>query len=238
MLDIIFLSYNETNADQNWTILTKKFPRSQRVHGIDGVIQAHMTAAQMSRSEFFFIVDGDNKILPEFDPNILFEPHPSTVYVWRAHNPVNDLCYGYGGIKLYNRSLFAKLALSSTEKIVDLATSIAVNYKPVTQVASITCFNASPLEAWRGGFREAVKLTLNVLRNPKDQQSLHRLDVWCSQGSGRLNGDWAIRGAQQGELFARKEWAKSNTQNLSLAIINNFQFLNSLFGCQNTESRI
>lgn len=236
MLDLIFLSYAESNSELNWQKLTDRFPRAQRLHGIDGVAQAHATAARMSRTDYFFIIDGDNEILPEFEMDFHFTPNPTAVYVWRAKNPVNDLTYGYGGIKLYNKSLFEKLNASLAATTVDLATTISLNYHPIPEVASITHFNATPLEAWRGGFREAVKLTMNILKNPADHVSAQRLETWCSKGSDRLNGSWAIRGAQQGHAFAQKEWNEDPQAPSSLSIINNFQFLNSLFENQNSRA--
>lgn len=233
MVDLIFLSYSESNCELNWKHLTDRFPRAQRIHGIDGVAQAHAMAARMSRTDYFFIIDGDNEILPDFQMDFHFTPNPSAVYVWRAKNPVNDLVYGYGGIKLYNRTLLENLNPSVAATTVDLATSITLNYQPIPEIASITHFNATPLEAWRGGFREAVKLTLNVLKNPGDSVSAQRLETWCSKGSERPNGRWAIRGAQQGQAFAQKEWSAEPRALSSLAIINNFQFLNSLFENQN-----
>jgi len=39
MYDIIFISYNEPNADKNWLALKSRFPMAKRVHGIKGIHQ-------------------------------------------------------------------------------------------------------------------------------------------------------------------------------------------------------
>lgn len=235
--DIIFLSYSESNAETNWQSLIARYPRAQRVHGVHGVVAAHLIAAQLSRTDFFFIVDGDNQLQSDFKLQVTFPTDLSTVYVWRALNPVNDLCYGYGGIKLYNKSLFEKF-LTKPQQTLDLATTIAPDYKPIPIVGSTTHFNSTPLEAWRGAFRETVKLTHLTLRSPNDGISLQRLNTWCQQGHDRKNGAWAIKGALQGRSFAEKQWQKEGSQPHSLSQINNFQFLNSLFDCHDTESFI
>mgnify|MGYP001460781096 CR=1 FL=1 len=33
-MDIVFMSYDEPNADQNWEKLKTKYPRAKRVHGV------------------------------------------------------------------------------------------------------------------------------------------------------------------------------------------------------------
>ena len=37
MFDIIFMSYQEPNADENWQRLVDKFPWARRVHGVKGL---------------------------------------------------------------------------------------------------------------------------------------------------------------------------------------------------------
>ena len=40
MYDIIFISYNEPHADNNWNNLKTRFPYAKRVNGIKGIHQA------------------------------------------------------------------------------------------------------------------------------------------------------------------------------------------------------
>ena len=58
-LDVIFLSYDEPNADENWADLKSKVPWATRVHGIDGSDAAHRAAGEASNTERFILVDGD-----------------------------------------------------------------------------------------------------------------------------------------------------------------------------------
>lgn len=229
LLDIFFLSYSETNADQNWRSLAERFPRAQRVHGIKGVKNAHQVVAQKSASEFFFIVDGDNQISENFHFEFNGKPKADTLYVWRAQNAVNGLVYGFGAIKLYNRQLLQPCQ----RQLVDVATSIAPKYHIIHEVASTTHFNASPLEAWRGAFRECAKLQMNCFKNPLDRQSLERLQVWLNTGRESLNGQWCLLGAQQGAQFAKSAW-KTPEQ---MTLINDFQWLDNIFISGMTDSQ-
>ncbi len=46
MYDIVFISYQEPNAENNWEVLKEQFPMAKRVKDIDGIHQAHITAAK------------------------------------------------------------------------------------------------------------------------------------------------------------------------------------------------
>lgn len=221
MFDIFFLSYVETNAEQNWSTLITRFPQAKRLHGVCGVLRAHQLLAESSETEFYFVIDGDNSIHQNFSFEISFKPESRCLYVWRARNPINDLVYGFGGIKLYNRSLFK----NDTSVGADVATTIAPHYVPVMTEASTTLFNATPLEAWRGAFRECAKLTQNIFKNPRDAASSERLQTWLTKGAERPNGSWCLLGAQQGHEFALKNLA----QGQPLIAINDFRWLQNEF---------
>jgi len=67
MYDIVFISYQEPNADKNYSKLKERFPMTKRVHGVKGIHQAHIAAAKKSFTKMFWIVDGDAEILDDFD---------------------------------------------------------------------------------------------------------------------------------------------------------------------------
>lgn len=221
MLDIFFLSYAETNAEQNWSRLIARFPQAKRLHGVCGVHRAHQLLAECAETDFYFVIDGDNLIHNDFSFELPFDPESHCLYVWRARNPVNDLVYGFGGIKLYNKSLFK----NKTAVGPDVATTIAPRYVPVMVEASTTIFNITPLEAWRGAFRECAKLTQNILKDPKDIASSDRLKTWLTVGSHKQNGTWCLLGAQQGHEFAQQALTNGNT----FHAINDFQWLQNEF---------
>ena len=67
--DIIFISYNEPNAEANFARLQARFsaPTLKRVHGVDGIHNAHKEAAKKSMTKMFWVVDGDAEVLDTFD---------------------------------------------------------------------------------------------------------------------------------------------------------------------------
>lgn len=166
-----------------------------------GIREAHQEASRVSESEFFFVVDGDNKIRADFH----FQP-PSeslrfdTLYVWRCLNPANGLQYGYGAIKLYNKLLLERRNESSG--YLDLATSAAEHYQIVPVLASETHFFSTPLEAWQGAFRECTKLASELIRGQKSSETQNRLNRWCESCSDVPNRHWILTGARSGREFA------------------------------------
>jgi hypothetical protein len=222
--EIIFLSYRESNAEENWAELKTRFPNAKRVHGVKGIYEAHRAAAELSDTDFFFLVDGDNKICESFRFELKeIQPKQDTIYVWRCLNPVNKLCYGYGAIKLYNKFL-----LSSEEReFRDLATTVARHYHIVHEVASETHFHATPIEAWRGAFRECVKLQCQVLENSNDIHSQQRLQKWCNDYNPKVsNSSWVKLGAKMAQDFVLD--SAKGAQKAKL-LINDFDQLEQLW---------
>ena len=221
--DIIFLSYSESNADENWQELKARFPHAKRVHGVKGIANAHKAAAQASETEFFFVVDGDNKILPEFQFSTKsLSLNTDTIYVWRCRNPVNDLVYGYGAVKLYNKQL---LKHRYENRFVDLASTVTEKYHIVNEVASETHFHGTPEEAWRGAFRECAKLASQKIHRQKSDETLERLNAWCERAGYVPNSQWALLGARQGREFGEKVLNSHE----SLKKINDFGWLHQQF---------
>ena len=46
MYDIVFISYEEPNADDVYAELKERYPMAKRVHGVKGIHQAHIAAAK------------------------------------------------------------------------------------------------------------------------------------------------------------------------------------------------
>ena len=45
MFDVVFISYQEPNAEENWQALKQRVPVAKRVHGVKGIHNAHVKAA-------------------------------------------------------------------------------------------------------------------------------------------------------------------------------------------------
>lgn len=221
-LDVIFISYNEPNADENWQRVISKAPWAKRVNGIEGIINAHRCAAELATSDMFYVVDGDAYLADDWTFN--YQPKifdRDCVHVWRSRNPVNNLEYGYGGVKLLPRELTLNMDISNP----DMTTSISNKFKVMPKISNTTGFNTNEFNAWRSGFRECAKLSGKILKRQLTRESNKRLDIWCSVGQDKPYGEWAIKGAIAGRKFG-EECAEDH---VTLALINDFNWLKSIF---------
>jgi len=219
MYDIVFISYREPSADANYAALKARFPMTKRVHGIKGIHQAHIKAAKKCFTKMCWIVDADAIILNNFNFDYIVPEHQlDHVHVWRSQNPINDLVYGYGGVKLFPRNLTINMDLTKP----DMTTSISPHFIAVDEVANITAFNTDPFNTWKSAFRECAKLSSKVISRQNNEETEQRLDAWCTKGIERQYGDYAIAGANAG-----REFGISNRSDIIL--INNFEWLHEQF---------
>ena len=222
MYDIVFISYQEPNADFNYEKLKSRFPTAKRVHGVKGIHQAHIAAAKLCFTKMFWIVDGDAIIHDDFNFDYTVDDWDlDVVHVWRSQNPVNDLIYGYGGLKLFPRQMTIDMDLSKP----DMTTSISSKFKAVQQISNITLYNTDAFSAWKSGFRECAKLAAKVIDRQKDTETEERLDIWCTVGAERSYGEYAIAGAKAGRAYGYEN--ADNIENLKL--INDFNWLKEKF---------
>ena len=207
--DVIFLSYDEPNADLHYADLCNKVPWAKRVHGVKGSDAAHKAAAEMSETDWFITVDADNIVDPEFfNFNLDMTDPKIQVYGWCGRNVINGLRYGNGGLKIWKKDFVLNMktheAAESDRAQVDFCWEDGYRNFPMSFSDSI--ITGSPFQAWRAGFREGVKMTLlDGVKVPAQEiqkriwwHNLHRLKMWATVGSHEENGLYAIYGARLG----------------------------------------
>jgi hypothetical protein len=218
MYDIVFISYQEPNADDNWESLKLRFPMAKRIHGVKGIHQAHIAAAKKCFTKMFWIVDGDAVIMDDFNFDYEVPSHQQDhVHVWRSKNPVNDLVYGYGGIKLFPRRMTIHMDTSKP----DMTTSITGKFKAMPQLSNVTAFNTGPFETWKSAFRECTKLASKIIDRQKNEETENRLHIWQTVGKDRPYGEFALRGAQAGSAYGKASQGDIE----ALKKINDFEWL-------------
>jgi len=175
-MDIIFLSYDEPCAEQNWKILKENFPRAKRVHGVKGRTAAYHAAANMSETPYFFAV------FPtiDLDPNFDFSFQPDRMkdrghYIFHATNPVNGLEYGHRAVIMYHKFL----CLLTSNPYLDF--TLSQPHTVVPKLCGVSHFNQTPEISWRVAFREVLKLC----DTKPTVESKYRLKKWCELGKGQ-----------------------------------------------------
>jgi len=205
MYDILYISYQEPHAEINWKSLFNRFPnRAKRLHGITGIHRAHAIAAKIVSTDMFYVVDGDAEIMLDFHFNHSVPDHQKDhIHVFRAKNPINDLIYGYGAVKLLPTESVKQLENFQLKP--DMTSSLPnARYHVVHELSNITRFNTDPFNTWRSAFRECAKLSSKVIDGQIDRETAMRLNTWCSEGSDRPFGKWCISGALAGRAYGEK----------------------------------
>ena len=235
--DVVYLSYDEPNAEENYEDLLTKIPWAKHIHGVKGSDSAHKACANVAETERFITVDGDNIVNEEFlHQTIEYDEDAdlsNTVFSWSARNTINGLIYGNGGIKCWPRDLVLNMQThenadpSDTQSQVDFCWKL--DYQQQNTVMSTVYNNASSHQAWRAGFREGVKMSLDSgVKQTKEEllkshwKNLHRLYIWTMIGADAERGDWAILGARAG-LY------KTMCSDWDYVNVRDFEYLNNLW---------
>lgn len=209
--DIIFLSYDEPNAEKNYADLLTKVPWAKRVHGVKGSDAAHKACAALSETEYFVTVDADNIVDPKFfQVEIDLEKlqlTPNHVFSWCGKVHVNGLMYGNGGLKMWTRKFVNEMRTHENSDPNDAKGKVEFcfddRYYQFDANYSESFTNATPFQAWRAGFREGVKMSLDQGAKVSNVnqiwwQNYDRLLIWCTVGQDVDNGMWSILGAREG----------------------------------------
>ncbi len=198
--DIVFISYDEPDADHNWNILHKRFPRAQRVHGVNGMEAALEAAANQTRTPWYYAVFAKTRLHESFDfsfvPDYMQQPKH---YIFNARNTVNGLEYGHMGIIMYNS---AGIRQVNQSKEFGLDYTLSFPHESVPILSCLGSFDQTPYHTWRTAFREAGKLAyFESVKSTVD--GAYRLDTWLNQASGNY-AEWCLKGARDGVEFFKK----------------------------------
>lgn len=203
--DVVFLSYDEPLKDQHFQKLKSKIPQLERVDGIKGLDEAHRACAKIGSKSRVVIIDGDNSVF-------LYRAYVTDqllksryVLSFASQNSINGLCYGNGGIKCWPRELLKEVSShkAGTDFIYDNP------YYQEPQLLSVSEIHHAPMQAFRSGLREAIKLIhVNGKAIPRKaleqesldyylpQKALFFLRTWLQVGRDVENGVYAILGAR------------------------------------------
>jgi hypothetical protein len=215
-IPVIFLSFDEPNADENFNFLKEFHPNPnlvQRVHGVKGFDAAHKAAAALAKTERFFTVDADCKVDAEIWKKSIeiTADIKSATLSWSSRNVVNGLVYGNGGVKLWYAEHVNNMKSHEAARKGDDTHNVdfcwdADQYKQMNNTYGVVHNNSSPKQAFRAGFREGVKMGLDQGKKVPVADFKHKMYpanfarwlIWMTIGRDVENGDWIIYGARLG----------------------------------------
>jgi len=241
MLDVFFLSYNEPYADENYARLKELVPNARRVNGVKGFAAAHQECARRSFTDNFYVVDSDAIIVDNFNFNftpskyldLWGQPESNSIYIWYSINPINDLIYGHGGVKILPKQPL----LCDDKDVIDFTTGFGLTTKVIDKVSNITAFNYDEFNTFRSAFRECAKLATNITNkeivdilhqdeiSKLKKEAEHRLNIWTTVGKNKKFGKYCIAGAIQGKKYG--ENCKEDKS--SLQLINDYEWMRNEF---------
>jgi hypothetical protein len=218
-IPVVFLSFDEPNADAHHEQLYNNHPRKdlvKRVHGVVGFDAAHKAAADAAGTDRFFTVDADclvDKTLWTKALEITPELQKAT-FSWSSRNAVNGLVYGNGGIKLWYAPYVKNMQTHEAASDADERDNVDFcwdfdNYKQMNNTYGTVYNNASPFQAFRAGFREGIKMCLDrgtkiAIKDFKTKfypANYSRILTWMTVGRDVENGIWAMYGARMAAVL-------------------------------------
>ena len=138
--------------------------------------------------------------------------------------------YGNGSLKMWTKEFVKNMKTHENTDGAD-ETSIEFcyfdNYYQLNENYSTSIITSTPQQAWRAGFREGVKMSLDRGKPVEDINTLwwqnkHRLYIWQMVGCDVPNGIWAVYGARLGTYMNMlTEWDHTQTRD--------FTYLNNLW---------
>ena len=219
--DVIFISYDEPDADQNWEILKNKCSRAQRVHGVAGMELALEAAADISTTPWYYAVFAKTRLHDAFDfsfvPDYMQQPKN---YIFNCLNRVNGLEYGHMGIVMYNCQGIKAL---NQQGNFGLDYTLSFSHESVPVLSCHGDFDQTPYHTWRTAFRECAKLAY-FESETATVDGAYRLSTWLEKAQGPY-AEWCLRGAADGVEF----FNTSNQQIQTLKQSFKWEWLRSYF---------
>ena len=225
-MDVIFISYKEPNAEENYKDLLSKFPYAKRVHGITGIYEAYYEASKLNSSDCFITVDGDTVVwdnLKDIEFNFTSD---NQLIRYPTRNNVLGIVNASGSIKCMSKNIFNYITKDNFDKNVEWYRCDNIELIDNNNICvGESIINSSPYQAFCAGFREAFK-TYSLFGNSKKFKMRYTLS-WCKEYEVK-NGKSSAFGARLGFLHAIDD-------TISLVDVNNFEFLEELFTNCNIE---
>jgi hypothetical protein len=155
--DIIFRHNNEPHHEENYEVLLKTIKNKPNkikiIAGVNGRNNSFQAAADISNTEYFYIVSAKTKTNLNFNfdfiPDTLKSPRH---YIFDCYNPIIDYTYGHQSTVLYNKKLVKQT------KGNELDFTLSQQHDHINILSGETTFYKDPQVAYRTTFREVVKL--------------------------------------------------------------------------------
>jgi hypothetical protein len=210
MFDVFFICYGESNQEENWQRLLEFHSNAQKISGVTGISEAHMMCNELSTTERFWTVDGDNWLLQKLE---IFNDHPQDLIFFNAKDPIDGNVSSIGSVKLWRKNSFINKDMSKG----DFCKNATSTFMLVPKTLSIHKYDNTPREAWQHTFRHMVKCFSGII----PEECLF-LNIKISEGHKNLN-----KYSYRGYLDAKKYVIECKGDFEKINLINDYNWLRS-----------
>jgi hypothetical protein len=182
--DIFFISYHESNAEENWERVLSLHPSAIRISNIQGINNAHNKCNELSKTKKFWTIDGDNWLLHKLPMDHIILSQDSDLIYFNSIDPIDGHVGSVGGIKLWTKDKIINNNMSKGD-FCKYATKSSI---VIQRTLSEHRYNATPFESWCHSFRHMVKCFSGIITKDRLQQNIdiiekHKsLDKWSYRG--------------------------------------------------------
>jgi hypothetical protein len=221
MYNVFFISFKETNCEDNWRRVKTLHPDAIRLHGILGIDRAHLLCDELSTSNHFWTVDGDNFLTRPLEYTDTIE---TDLLMFKAIDPIHKNLTLLGGVKLWKKGSIINRNMSKG----DFSLNATKNKKVIEDCFSETLYNVSKFDTWKTSFRHCVKLLSVIFRN---RPNAANIDIYLNQWKTSIHSDsnfseWAYQGYVDAENYVKIYDTDLN----QLYKINDYVWLEEYFG--------
>jgi len=218
MYDIFFISYNESNCEDNWQNLLTLHPAARRIKDIQGIDRSHMECNQLSTTEKFWTIDGDNWLLQKLPIDITVN---HDLIFFNSKDPIDGVISSMGGVKLWTKNKIINPNMSKGDFCKNATRDSIVIQKTISEHR----YNATPYETWRCAFRHAVKALSGIITKKVLEDNILKFENQKLLDDGRNNAMWSYRGY----LDAKEYVEVCNGDFNKINYINDYDWLKSHF---------
>lgn len=219
-MDVFFISFKEDNCEENWNRVLELHPDAVRLHGIKGIDRVHLMCEEVSHTDYFWTVDGDNWLTEKLEYK---DPIKSDLLMFKAIDPIHNNLTLLGGVKLWKKGMIVNRDMSKGDFTLNATTRKQILDYPFSE----TRYNSSPYDAWKTSFRHCVKLMSVIFRSRPNAKNIDTyIEQWKScKDSNALNAQWCYKGYLDAKNFV--ELHDNNLEELHK--INNYHWLLEYF---------
>ena len=225
--DIFFISYRESNCEDNWKTLLAFHPMAKRIHGIKGIDHSHMACNRLSATNRFWTVDGDNKVVAPLIYNNKAALNQFDLIYFQSRDPIDNTTSSLGSIKLWSKDKFINTDMSKG----DFCVHATATKKSVNSILSVHQYNTTPFDAWKNSFRKMVKAFSGVVAPAALNANIDQFKNHINCVNGTNNARWSYCGYIDAEKYSNE--CNGNFEKINL--INDYDWLALYFKSKGYE---